>query len=166
MLVICFSGASGSGKTTLLGMFIRFRNQMFPEKFHRIIYCYPATDKSQDTQGFIETLKSYCDFLEVCTKPLFLPIFFIWRLLQTCLYNVTYLQVNYGLPDVNALNLVGKKVHSLVILDDLGKATHTLACTLALFLQDFFQPMLSMEVLKWLIFFQTFLTMIAFQSWL
>lgn len=33
-------------------------------------------------------------------------------------------QVCYGLPDVSALNLVGKKVHSLLILDDLANLAY------------------------------------------
>jgi len=107
------SGASGSGKTRILGEFIRFRDQMFEEKFHRIIYCYPSTDKSHATHNFIASLKSVCDFLEVCVQAA--PI------LPTAV-NTYFSQIHYGLPDVTALNLVGKKVHSLVILDDLGKS--------------------------------------------
>ena len=86
------SGTTGSGKSTLIGNLLRFRDQLFSEKFARVIYCYPFADKSVYTKDSIALFKQYYEGL----------------------------YEHDGLPIIEDLGIQGRKDHTLCILDDMS----------------------------------------------
>jgi len=87
------SGASGSGKSTIIGEFLRFRKEMFPEAFARVILCYPFSDVSIYSRKKIDKYRQYYPSI----------------------------QEHDGLPNVHQMHILGKKdEHVLLIIDDLS----------------------------------------------
>ncbi len=85
------SGPSLSGKSHFCLKLIKFRQQVYSEKFERVLYCLPENSIHLHHQ-FIQKLKDICDFVEIVE----------------------------GLPDINDLNLgTGPSIHKLLIMDDL-----------------------------------------------
>jgi hypothetical protein len=65
---------------------------MFPHPFGRVVYCYPKSDVSQYSAEKLQEFRKYCPNL----------------------------QAHEGIPDVEALGLVGRRSHNLLVLDDLS----------------------------------------------
>lgn len=87
---ILISGPSHSGKSHFLHQLIKFREQIFDKKFHRIIYCFPE-NLSEIANPFIDKLKEEYPSLEI----------------------------NLGVPKVTTLGLNSDLRHSLLLIDDL-----------------------------------------------
>lgn len=82
-------GPSMSGKSTYMKNLIKYKNQIFDQKFSRIIYSCP--------DSLVESNKNYCDEL----KSIFPNVEFI-----------------NGIPTVDSLQLRTDKEHKLILIDD------------------------------------------------
>lgn len=84
------SGPSQSGKSEFLYNLVKFRDDIFDNKFQRIIYCQ-ANSTSIKNQTFFQRLKQEFSNIELCQ----------------------------GLPSVTGLNLDLNNSHTLILIDDL-----------------------------------------------
>lgn len=87
---ISICGGSMSGKTSLAIKLVQYREQMFSDKFDRIIYCQSEEMRHQSSQPY-EELKRIAPGL---------------------------VELHEGLPDVRKLNLDLDQTKKLVIIDD------------------------------------------------
>ena len=85
------AGPSMIGKSRFAMKLVQFRNDVFNEKFDRILYALPESSLHLH-QNFLENLREVCSFVEIVE----------------------------GLPDIDSLNLgTEKSSHKLLIMDDL-----------------------------------------------
>ena len=86
-MLVC--GPSLSGKSTFMKYLVQYREQIFDQKFDRIIYCSP--------QCLTGAQDNYVDFLRK---------------------QFSDLELSSELPCVNALNITSDGTHKLILIDD------------------------------------------------
>lgn len=91
---IIIAGPSMVGKSTLISKFIQYREQMFTNRFYRIIFCGPQEESmvAGKTKTYYNNLKEMCPDIEFVK----------------------------GIPKTEDLNIVEDNMHKLLLIDDLG----------------------------------------------